>query len=121
MGFAHAPPNWLGHSKRERLHVDAVLPAIQSRLDEGKDFLHGRIRHGKAPDRMAAAMHHDRRAGPAKGAIERIGEINVERPRVPALETKLAVVDPIKAFGSLTIPLTVLWSELSRPEAYGIG
>jgi len=103
------------HPERKGVNFNPPLPLVQRSLGEEIDLLHGGICHCEAPDRGAAAMHHNGRTCPSQSSVEDIGKIDVKRARVPSREPKLLEVDAIETSGCLPIALALFGAQLSGP------
>src|SRR2546430_1567809 len=98
-----------------------MLALAQRLVGQPIDFVHHRIRHRKAPNRGAAAMHHDVGARAAERAIKRVGKANIERARMPTVQPELAGPYRIEALGGLAVALAFLGTQISRPKTDWIG
>ncbi len=107
----------LGEPEGEGMHVDGRLPRQERRLNHGIDLVDLLVGNGIAADRGAAAMHHQRRAGPPQLAVIGVGKAQVERQVVTGIGIELAQPDPIKAFRRLPVAFAQLGAEAARELA----
>ena len=109
------------HAERVGLHLDGLLAAGEGLAGDGVDLVDLRVRHREAAGRRAGAVHEDRAARGAVGAVVGVGITDVERQVVLRGRIHLAGRDAIEAFRHLAVALAHLGSELAGPAAHREG
>ncbi len=109
------------HPERVGLELESALAAGEGLASDGIDLGDRLVGHGEAAARRAGAVHHQRRAGAAVGAVIGVRIAGVEGEVIGRVRVHLRRGDRVEALRRLPVAFLRLGPELARPAADRIG